>query len=342
MDRREIQTILSAAGLAPQQRYGQNFMVDQNILKAIAEAGEIQPGDVVLEVGPGVGNLTRQLSERVGPQGWVVAVDIDKRLLAASQRHHAALGNVVWLQGDVLAGKHELNPEVLAKLDELRTPAAGTGPRRGIKLVSNLPYNAASPLVAELLVWCVEQQGSRGLVDPSRDRKGATPDPQDQYGSLPDGRGSDSPLPPPAVARLAFTVQWEVAQRLTAKPDTSDYGPLGVLIQLAADVEIVRKIPPGAFWPPPKVNSGLVVIIPQAEKLARIKDAVSLQRLLAGLFGHRRQKLLNGLKHYLGEQFENGLADRITAAGIDLTLRPEALEPEAFLTMTALVGTVVK
>lgn len=333
MDRHEIQMILSAAGLAPQHRYGQNFMVDQNILRAIAEAGDIHPGDIVLEVGPGVGNLTRQLSKRVGPRGRVVAVDIDKRLLAASQRHHAALTNVVWLQGDVLVGKHELNPEVIAKLNELRWASRDDG----IKLVSNLPYNAASPLVAELLVWCVQEQqiGSKGLRV-SGSEENTSPHP-------PGVRPSDPQTPPspPAVTRLAFTVQWEVAQRLVAKPNTSDYGPLSVLIQLVADVEIVRKIPPGAFWPPPKVNSALVVIVPQPPKLARISNVVGLQRLLAGLFGHRRQKLLNGLKHYLGERFEPTLADPLAAAGIDLTLRPEALPPESFLTMLKIMGTLV-
>ena len=89
MDRQEIATILASAGLRPQHQFGQNFMVDQNILAAIAAAGEIREHDVILEVGPGVGNLTRLLA-RAATQGAVLAVDIDRKLMPAAQRHHAA------------------------------------------------------------------------------------------------------------------------------------------------------------------------------------------------------------------------------------------------------------
>lgn len=300
MDRQEIYRVLNSAGLRPQHQFGQNFMVDENILAAIADAGHIEPHDVVLEVGPGVGNLTRLLAQRARN---VLAVDIDRKLMPAAQRYHAELKNVVWLNADVLAGKHEINPEVIASL----TALFGQDSSGGLRLVSNLPYNAASPLVAELLVllWHTHH----------------TP--------------STAPLP---LKRLAFTVQWEVALRMAADPDTSDYGPLGILIQLMAEVEIVRKIPPGAFWPPPKIHSGLVGVTPNVEKIRAIPDALALQGLLSGLFSHRRQTLLNGLKHFLGQRMTPELAERIRAAGIDLKLRPEAITPQQFLLLSTIVA----
>jgi 16S rRNA (adenine1518-N6/adenine1519-N6)-dimethyltransferase len=299
MNRREIMDILASAGLRPQNQFGQNFMIDQNILTAIADAGAVQPGDVVLEVGPGVGNLTRLLAQRAH-QGAVLAVEIDRKLMPAAAQHHATLTNVHWLNADVLAGKHEINPEVVAQLKSLHK----LHPHSAVRLVSNLPYNAASPLVAELLVlmWQQEQQC----------------------------RGADAPL---RFARLAFTVQWEVAERMRAGPGTRDYGPLGILIQLLAKVQVVRKIPAGAFWPPPKINSALVVIEPLETGHIHIQDAIKLQRLLAGIFSHRRQKLLNGLKHYLGDQFTPDLPPRLAAAGIDVALRPENLSPAQFVTL---------
>jgi len=300
MNRTEIQSILAAAGQGPQHKFGQNFMVDLKALGAIADAGEIQSTDIVLEVGPGVGNLTRLLAQRAAA---VLAVDIDKKLMPAAQRHHADLRNVTWLNADVLSGKHEINPEVIAALRLLRTGH----PDGRIKLVSNLPYNAASPLVAELLVFMGSEMKSAARL-------------------------------PLALGRLAFTVQHEVAQRMTARLDTSDYGPLGILIQLMADVRIVRKIPPGAFWPPPKVHSALVVVSPDAARIAGIPDAPALQRLLAGLFSHRRQKTSNGLRHHLADAYTPDLAARIAAAGIDLSLRPEALRLEQFLTLANLLS----
>lgn len=299
MDRQEIYRILGSAGLRPQHQFGQNFMVDQNILAAIADAGAIEPHDVVLEVGPGVGNLTRQLSQRARA---VLAVDIDRKLMPAAQRYHAELKNVTWLNADVLAGKHEINPDVVAALTALLAEdSAG-----GLRLVSNLPYNAASPLVAELLILQWRTHHTPGAA----------------------------PLP---LKRLAFTVQWEVALRMQAAPDNSDYGPLGILIQLLGGVEIVRKIPPGAFWPPPKIHSGLVAVTPDLEKIRAVPNVIKLQQMLAGLFSHRRQTLLNGLKHYLDKKLTPELTEHITAAGINLTLRPEAITPQQFLLLSTLI-----
>ncbi len=304
MDRKEIANILASAGLRPQHQFGQNFMVDQNILAAIANAGEIGAHDVILEVGPGVGNLTRQLAQRAD-QGAVLAVDIDYKLMPAAQRHHAALTNVTWLNADVLAGKHEVEPRVLQTLRELKAQH----PNGQLKLVSNLPYNAASPLIAELLVAMWREATTKVEND-------ANPTPY--------------PLNPLLFSRLVFTVQWEVGIRMLAKPDTRDYGPLGILIQAMADVEIVRKIPAGAFWPPPKIQSALVVVTPRVEKMCEVRDAVALQQLLQGIFSHRRQTLGNGLKHYLGERWGDMKA-RVADAGFNLMGRGEELPVHEFL-----------
>jgi 16S rRNA (adenine1518-N6/adenine1519-N6)-dimethyltransferase len=126
-----------------------------------------------------------------------------------------------------------------------------------------------------------------------------------------------------SFACMAFTVQWEVALRMAARPDTRDFGPLGVLIQAMADVEIVRKIPPGAFWPPPKVHSALVVVTPVAKRIGAIADAPALQALLAGIFSHRRQTLGNALKHYLGPAWQADFKRAYAAEGFDLLKRPE-------------------
>jgi 16S rRNA (adenine1518-N6/adenine1519-N6)-dimethyltransferase len=117
---------------------------------------------------------------------------------------------------------------------------------------------------------------------------------------------------------------------MAAKPDTRDYGPLGILIQAMADVEIVRKIAAGAFWPPPKIQSALVVVRPSVGKMARVRDAVGLQLLLQGIFSHRRQTLGNGLKHHLGERWSE-FKPQIASAGFNLSKRGEELAIEEFL-----------
>jgi 16S rRNA (adenine1518-N6/adenine1519-N6)-dimethyltransferase len=306
MDRKEIAAVLASAGLRPQHHFGQNFMVDQNTLRALVDAGDVRPEDVILEVGPGVGNLTRLLAQ-AAHNGAVLAVDIDRKLMPAAQRHHAARGgldNVTWLNADVLAGKHEIEPGVLGAL----RPLLATHPQGQLKLVSNLPYNAASPLIAELLVemW-------REFQPPSKIHH--------QKSKI-------------LFSRLAFTVQWEVALRMTAKPDTRDYGPLGVLIQALADVATVRKIHPGVFWPPPKVHSALVVVTPSVERIARTPDVPGLQTLLAGIFSHRRQTLGNALKHHLSDRWT--AAFKQSLAPFDLSRRPETFPVDDLLRLASL------
>jgi 16S rRNA (adenine1518-N6/adenine1519-N6)-dimethyltransferase len=300
MDRQEIAAVLASAGIHPRHQFGQNFMVDQNVLRAIVEAGQVAPDDVVLEVGPGVGNLTRLLAQAAW-RGAVLAVDIDHKLLPAARRHHAELKNVTWLVADVLAGKHAVEPSVLDALRDLRAAHPGGE----LKLVSNLPYNAASPLIAELLVEMWREVQSRV---------------ESQESNI-------------LFSRLAFTVQLEVALRMNAAPDTRDYGPLGVLIQALADVALVRKIAPGAFWPPPKVHSALVVVTPDRQRMARVANVPDLQQLLAGLFGHRRQTLGNALKHYLGPRWTAALKESLAA--FDLGRRPENLPVDELLRLAA-------
>ncbi len=302
MDRTEIAAVLASAGLRPRHQFGQNFMVDQNILRAIVAAGEVREHDVILEVGPGVGNLTRLLAQ-AAHQGAVLAVDIDRKLLPAAQRHHAGLGNVTWLISDALAGKHAIEPKVLDMLRDL----CAVHPGGQLKLVSNLPYNAASPLIAELLVEMWRELHPQSKIE---NRKSKI-----------------------SFSRLTFTVQWEVALRMAAQPDTRDYGPLGVLIQAMADVEILRKIPPGVFWPPPKIHSALVAVTPRPERMGQIADAPQFQAFLAGIFSHRRQTLGNALKHHLGDRWTPALKDAL--ADFDLTRRPENFAVERLLLLAA-------
>jgi 16S rRNA (adenine1518-N6/adenine1519-N6)-dimethyltransferase len=126
--------------LRPKKELGQHFLVDENILGVIGRLAELEPDDVVLEIGPGLGVLTRYLAERVA---LVHAVEIDRSL----ESHLANLPNVRLELGDALQ----------LGLADLEPPPG--------KLVSNLPYNVATPIVVESLDgllplerWCVMVQ----------------------------------------------------------------------------------------------------------------------------------------------------------------------------------------
>jgi 16S rRNA (adenine1518-N6/adenine1519-N6)-dimethyltransferase len=125
---------LETAGFRPSKKLGQNFLLDENMVRAIVRDARVSPGDRVLEVGPGCGFLTLHLAH-AGLE--LTCVELDARLLLVARGLVPASANVRWIQGDVLAGKHALNPEVVRAL-----------PSAPWHVVSNLPYSVSAPFLA--------------------------------------------------------------------------------------------------------------------------------------------------------------------------------------------------
>ncbi len=132
-------------GLEPNKRHGQNFLVDLNLVRMIANTGEIQPEDAVLEIGTGTGSLTAMMAEKAG---FVVTVEIDEHLHQLAKEELEPFRNVLMLRQDALKNKNNLSPTVLAPIWEWIQAAPG----RGFKLVANLPYNVATPIISNLLM----------------------------------------------------------------------------------------------------------------------------------------------------------------------------------------------
>lgn len=132
----ELRAMLDERGLAPRKSLGQNFLIDANLARKLVEASGVGAGDLVLEIGPGAGALTETLVE-MGCR--VVASEMDRGLCGLLRER---LGErITLIEGDCLAGKHELNPEILHALGEAP-----------FRLVANLPYNAATPVMTLLLL----------------------------------------------------------------------------------------------------------------------------------------------------------------------------------------------
>lgn len=142
--RRQIETLLSAAGIRPLKRFGQNFLVDGNLIRKLVQAADIRPDDVVLEVGPGTGTLTEEL---LAAAGHVVAVEIDRGLAGICRERFGSEARFTLVHTDVLARKSQIAPEVLETLRERRQRLGGR-----MTLVANLPYQAATPLIVDLLL----------------------------------------------------------------------------------------------------------------------------------------------------------------------------------------------
>lgn len=144
----DIKTLLAYHGLHPKKKFGQNFLHDGNHMGKIMDAAALSAGDVVLEVGPGTGALTERL---VDAGARVVAVEIDRDMEAILRQRLG--GRITLHMGDALDGKHAINPEVIRLLRaQGEDPSAIAQPSSAIpfKLIANLPYNIASPLLANL------------------------------------------------------------------------------------------------------------------------------------------------------------------------------------------------
>jgi 16S rRNA (adenine1518-N6/adenine1519-N6)-dimethyltransferase len=123
------------------------------------------------------------------------------------------------------------------------------------------------------------------------------------------------------VQSLVFTVQKEVADRLKGKADSDDYGPLTVVVQLLSKVEVLRTLPPQAFWPPPKIDSALVRLT-RDDRLG--EHAAAFGRFAHKLFSFRRKTLKKALDMA-------GYTVTPDAVGLDGTKRAEAFTPEQLL-----------
>lgn len=131
-------------GIRLSSRHGQHFLVDQNLLQLIVDRAAVDKRDVVLEVGTGIGSLAVLMAPRAAA---VVTVEIDEQLHCLAAEELMGHENVVMLRADALANKSNLNPLVIAAVEKQLAAAPG----RRLKLVANLPYNVATPIVANLL-----------------------------------------------------------------------------------------------------------------------------------------------------------------------------------------------
>lgn len=131
-------------GIRPATRHGQNFLIDLNLHRLLVDSAELTDQDVVLEIGTGTGSITSELAQRAAA---VVTVEIDGHLFELASEMLIDFKNVTMLHTDALKNKNNFNPAVLEAVGKQLAAAPG----RRLKLVANLPYNIATPVLSNLL-----------------------------------------------------------------------------------------------------------------------------------------------------------------------------------------------
>ncbi len=258
-------------GMSPRKRFGQHFLIQPKTAERIVESAELSPSDAVVEVGPGLGALTRFILPRVGR---LHLVELDRDLAAFLEGNlHAADCRVSIYQRDIL---------------EVDFCALGQPEGERLVVLGNLPYNISSPLVFRLLE-------SRCCI-----------------------------------RRAVFMVQREVGERLTAGPGGKEYGVLSVLLGVYARVQSLFIVGPGQFYPPPAVDSLVVLIDFNNDLSSGAPSFAFLRKLVSTCFQQRRKTLSNSLKGLAGAN-ATLLHEALLASGIDPKRRPETLSAEEFV-----------
>ena len=280
----ELRRLLDRHGLHLSRDLGQNFLTDVELAEDLARRAGAERGDGVIEVGTGLGVLTRALAARAE---HVRTVEIDAGLVRALEAESLLPGNVTLVHADA----REVDFAAWAS-----EAAAAGAPAR---VIANLPYSVATPLLRTLL---------------------------DLRTSLED---------------WSVMIQTEVAQRLVAPTGDRAYASLTVLHRLAADVDVIAKVGPERFFPQPRVDSSFVRVWPRAKSPLQPGELEAVERLTRAAFAQRRKRITNSLGRVAERTWptleraaqREALEARLQSVGIDPGLRPERIEPEAWLAL---------
>ena len=281
----------------PRKRFGQNFLVDQEVINSCLEAIRPQPGDLLVEIGPGLGALTKPLLQRLD---HLHVVEIDRDIIAWMKSHYpqdkltihacdALKFDFTQLQSGpergLIARRQEEGDETVPQIrrgtDDAVNAASGLAVKR-IRVVGNLPYNISTPILFHLL------DNIAGIAD------------------------------------MHFMLQKEVVERMVAEPSTPAYGRLSVMLQYRLQMEHLFTVPPGSFDPAPKVESAFVHAIPYATLPSPAEDEQLFSKVVMAAFAQRRKTLRNTLKGLLDD-------DGFVQLGINPQLRAENLSVAEFV-----------
>lgn len=286
-----LKNFMNENGFAMQKKFGQNFLVNSALREKLIDALDVSCKTSVWEIGPGIGAMTDILLDRGAN---VTAFEIDKGFISCLKQFF------------------EKNVQTSQATENSHSSETDGASQNGcLKIVEG----------DVMRTWHDELLKS-GI--PSR-----------FFGNLPYNIASiliaDTIERGIRFDKCIFTIQKEVAERMSAKPSTPFYSSFSVLCQWAYQVKTLFDLAPGNFWPRPEVTSRAVIMTPR-EDFPRCKNPSHFMKMQRALFSMRRKNLRNTLSAFLGdsESAEKTLSD----VGVDLRTRAEELSIEKLLELS--------
>ncbi len=258
----------------PKKFLGQNFLVDENIAKKIVASLDIKPDDLVIEIGPGQGVLTKYLADL---SESFFAVELDRFIFENLRVRFG--GKVKFIHKDFL--KLNFKSDISVQSDK-------------IKIIGNIPYNITTEILFKLYESDVR------------------------------------------ISTAVLMMQKEVAQRLTASPDTKDYGILAIQTQLYTNPKILFNVSPSSFFPKPNVNSS-VVKFEFRDEAGLPDDKILFKTLVKESFGQRRKTMRNSLKKFFEKNKIN-----FEEIEFDFSRRPENVKLDEFIELSNHIGKMLQ
>ncbi|MFA3783054.1 16S rRNA (adenine(1518)-N(6)/adenine(1519)-N(6))-dimethyltransferase RsmA [Melioribacteraceae bacterium 4301-Me] len=253
--------------IVPLGKWGQNYLIDKNIVHKIVAEFNPKIDDLVIEIGPGKGALTKLLSQKLKK---FYAVEIDKRVINELKD---SFPNLILINKDFL--EIDLNGFIAHK--------------QKIRIIGNIPYNLTSPIIFKLIEH-------REIINDA-----------------------------------VLMVQYEVAKRIFAKPQTKEYGILSVLLNFFSETKFCFKVSANVFRPKPKVDSAVIHIFLNKKLPEGIPPNLFIKTVKAA-FGNRRKTLKNSFANSIYKEIKFDNID------FDLSRRAESLTVDEFISITRFIA----
>tara|TARA_B100001175_G_C19376476_1_gene574361 strand:- start:44 stop:832 length:789 start_codon:yes stop_codon:yes gene_type:complete len=252
--------------IKPKKSLGQNFLIDQNILKKITNTTKIK-GNEILEIGPGTGNLTNEILKNNPKKIYVIEKD----------------NYLIKLLSEKFSDKINIIANDVLKINENKIT------NKKLTVFGNLPYNISTKILSN---WILNLNKTYWFNE------------------------------------LVLMFQKEVADRIIAEANTSNYGRLSILSSWKLQIKKVFDIKPESFYPKPKIQSSLLVFYPK-KNFFEINNSKNLEMITRIFFSQRRKMIKKPFNLIFNNSKE--ISQKLN---IDLNLRPQNLSPETYFKLT--------